>query len=386
MGELAKEVLIVAASARGLAESAARAGYRVYAIDAYGDVDLRAQARTIAMRRDLGREWSAAAAATAAAAIPCRSVAYGSNLENHPAAVARLASGRRLWGNDPEILRRARDPIRLAEALRSRGLPAPRTSVEAERSDSPGWLLKPRLSGGGHGIRPLRAGERIPRTRYVQERIDGTPGSITFVADGHRVVPLGLSRQLVGLPGFGSTGFRYCGSLLCGGAAPLFDRQPVVLRSAVAAASAVTETFGLVGVNGLDFIARDGEAWVVELNPRYSASMELVERAHGISIFQAHVDGCSGRLPSAAHLHRPLGRVHGKAVVYAMESSVARRVRRWRDEPIRDVPRPGERIERGRPICTVFAAAESAAGCMAVLEARAAWVYSAGTRADRSAA
>jgi len=151
MGELAKEVLIVAASGRGLAESAARAGYRVYAIDAYGDVDLRAQARTIAMRRDLGREWSAAAAATAAATISCRGVAYGSNLENHPAAVARLASGRRLWGNDPEILRRARDPIRLAEALRSRGLPAPRTSVKAERSDSHDWLVKPRLSGGGHG-------------------------------------------------------------------------------------------------------------------------------------------------------------------------------------------------------------------------------------------
>jgi len=386
MGEVTEQVLIVAASARGLAESAARAGYRVHAIDAYGDLDLRAQASTVAMRRDLGREWSAAAAARVAAAIPCRAIAYGSNLENHPAAVARLARGRRLWGNQPEVLRRARDPVRLAEALRSRGLPAPRTSHTPERDDSHRWLLKPRLSGGGQGIRPLRPGDRVPGTRYVQERIDGVAGSITFVADGRRAAPLGLSLQLVGLPGFGASGFRYCGSLLCGGPAPLFDREPALLESAIAAATAATEAFGLVGVNGIDFIARDGVAWVVELNPRYSASMELVERAHRVSIFQAHVDGCSGRLPSAAHLRGPLPQVHGKAVIYATESLIAQRVRRWRDESIRDVPHPGERIARGRPICTVFAAAESATACMAVLEARAAWVYSAGTRVDRSAA
>ena len=386
MSELAKDVLIVAASARGLAESAARAGYRVRAVDAYGDVDLLAHASTVALHRDRGREWSAAAAVAAAAAIPCGAVAYGSNLENHPSAVARLASGRRLWGNEPEVLRRARDPILLADVLRSRGLPAPRTAVAAKQGDQHGWLLKPRLSGGGHGIRPLRPGEEVPRTRYLQERIEGTPGSITFAADGRRAVALGLSLQLIGLPAFGAGGFRYCGSVLCGGPAPLFEQEPTLLESAVAAATAATETFGLVGVNGIDFIARDGVAWVIELNPRYSASMELVERAHGVSIFQTHVDACSGRLPSDVHLRRPLDRVHGKAVIYAAESLIARRLHRWRDEAIRDVPHPGERIGRGRPICTVFAAAESVAACMAVLEARAAWVYSAGTRADRSAA
>ena len=386
MSELAREVLIVAASARGLAESAARAGYRVRAVDAYGDVDLLAHASTVAIRRDRGREWSAAPARGAAAARTSGAVAYGSNLENHPGAVARLASGRRLWGNEPEVLRRARDPILLADILRSQGLPAPRTSVATERGALHGWLLKPRLSGGGHGIRPLRPGEQVPRTRYVQERIDGTPGSLTFVADGRRAVPLGLSLQLIGLPAFGASGFRYCGSVLCGGPAPLFEQEPTLLESAVAAATAATETFGLVGVNGIDFIARDGMAWVIELNPRYSASMELVERAHGVSIFKAHVDACTGRLPSRTPLRRPLRRVHGKAVIYTAESLIARRLRRWRDEAIRDVPHPGERIGRGRPICTVFAAAESVAACMAVLEARAAWVYSAGTRADRSAA
>jgi uncharacterized protein len=387
MNDGGKEVLIVAASARGLAESAARAGYRVRAVDAYGDVDLAAHASTVALGRDLGRKWSAGTAAAAAAGIPCQNIAYGSNLENHPGVVGRLSAGRNLWGNSPEVLRRVRDPLLLAAALRSAGLPAPRVSSGAGHlGGSRRWLVKPRQSGGGHGIRALRPGQAVPRSRYAQERIDGAPGSITFVANGRRAVPLGLSLQLVGRSRFGADGFRYCGSILCGGPAPLFEREGDLFDSAAVVASVITETFGLVGVNGVDFVARDGAAWVVEVNPRYSASMELVERAHDVSIFQLHADACAGRLPSRTPFGRPSRRVHGKAIIYARRPVVVGRPRRWRDSSMRDVPHAGERIERGRPICTVFAAGESLRACVSVLEARAAWVYSAGTRLARSAA
>ena len=46
-------------------------------------------------------------------------------------------------------------------------------------------------------------------------------------------------------------------------------------------ADAVTRDFGLVGLNGIDFIARAGVPWPIEVNPRYSASMELLERRCG---------------------------------------------------------------------------------------------------------
>ncbi len=49
--------------------------------------------------------------------------------------------------------------------------------------------------------------------------------------------------------------------------------------TASALASAVTGEFGLVGVNGIDFIVRDGIPYAIEVNPRWCASMELVERA-----------------------------------------------------------------------------------------------------------
>ncbi len=390
MAEPLADVLIAGASVRALAESAAVAGYRVVALDGYGDLDLCVRVPALSLRRELGVAYSAARAARAAADITAPTVAYASGFENHPTALAALARGRTLWGNAAAVVRQVRRPAALAEALGARGFVVPdvRTArVAGAASGGREWLVKPLRSGGGHGIRGWRPGGRIPRGMYLQERIDGEPGSIVFVADGRRAVPLGMSRQLVGDPAFGGTGFRYSGSLLSG-AAPVFEREAEIASAAARLATAVTEAFGLVGLNGIDFIARDGVPWPIEVNPRYTASMELVERAHGVSVFALHARACAGELPGfGSLLSRRLAAVWGKAIVYATGNVTMREIRRWwRDDRVRDVPHPGERIGRGRPICTVLASARSPAECRQALAAHAAEIYAAATIADRSVA
>lgn len=387
MDKADRNVLIVGASVRGLAESATTAGVGVLAVDAYGDLDLLARAPTIALRRDLGVEWSPARAVAAAAGLACSSVAYVSNLDNYPHWLARLSAGRRLLGNSPEAIRRVRDPVRLARELARRGLAAPRARLDAPLRGGRGhtWLLKPRRSGGGRGVRTWRPGERLSRGAYLQELVDGVPGSITFVADGRRAVLLGLSRQLVGEAVFGGSGFRYCGSLLCGGPESLFPQETDLAVAAGELATAVTEAFGLRGVNGIDFVARDGVPWPIEVNPRYTASMELVERTHGVSVFALHAEGCGGSLPVSGPFGRPTARVAGKAIVYAPGEMIMGHLRRWWTDPnVRDVPHPGERIMGGQPICTVFADAATEAGCREELVARAAVVY-ASARGEQAA-
>ena len=54
MRDRAARVLIAGVSTRALARSAARAGYEVTAIDAFGDVDLRAVASVVALTRETG--------------------------------------------------------------------------------------------------------------------------------------------------------------------------------------------------------------------------------------------------------------------------------------------------------------------------------------------
>ena len=195
-----------------------------------------------------------------------------------------------------------------------------------------------------------------------------------FLADGRRTVSLGLSRQLVGDPAFGAHGFRYCGSLLGTTHRPVFDRQDHLLDTARALAAAVTEEFGLVGLNGIDFIARSGVPYPIEVNPRYSASMELFERATGLSLFQLHSAACRGLLLPAEQTLARL--VTGKAIVFARRDVTVGEGLRWRaDSDLADVPQPGERIRRGHPICTVFATATDASACTRRLKAGADRIY-----------
>jgi predicted ATP-grasp superfamily ATP-dependent carboligase len=247
------------------------------------------------------------------------------------------------------------------------------------------WLLKPRRSGGGHGIRRWLPGEPVPRSKYLQEQVEGIAGSITFVADGYRTVPLGLTLQLVGEEWLGSSGYRYCGNLLSGGPS-LFPREAALRDAAEALAAAVTDSFALVGVNGIDFIARDGTPWLLEVNPRFSASMELVEREHRVSIFALHAAACRGALPARSPYCRRLRHVAGKAIVYARRTSTVRPAAVWDGNRVADVPHPGELVAVGRPICTVFARGSSARQCRVRLADLAASVYRAAGTSKRSVA
>jgi predicted ATP-grasp superfamily ATP-dependent carboligase len=369
-----RHVLIAGVTTRAIAVSAARAGYRVTAVDAFGDLDLRAVADVITLAPTPGTRFDPLAAAIAGERVPAGLVAYTSNLENHPKAVQRLARGRRLLGNPPAVLTRVRNPIALSSMLRRRGFATPAT--RATPVTDPGvttWLLKPRRSGGGHRVMLWRHARSVPRGSYLQERIAGIPGSVVFAANGDRAVVLGLSRQLVGDSRFGVWGFRYCGSLIGSRTTPVFPRQGEILETAAALAGDVTREFGLVGLNGIDFIARKGVPYPIEVNPRYSASMELLERVHRLSLFEIHVDACRGRLPSEPATHSG---IEGKAIVFARRDLILGDTEAWVGrQSFGDVPHSGERIPCGRPICTVFARGADQATCMRRLVRQARVVY-----------
>jgi predicted ATP-grasp superfamily ATP-dependent carboligase len=191
-------------------------------------------------------------------------------------------------------------------------------------------MLKPLASGGGHGVRVWHVGERVPRGSFLQARVTGVPGSVLF-ADG---VVIGATRQLIGDPAFGGTGFTYCGNIL-------IDARPEVVVPA-----------GLSGYYGIDVVG----SVPIEINPRYTAAMELVERRQRMSIGAV--------------------RTVGKAVVYARRSVTVGDTRDWLgDDSVADIPMPNSRVPAGRPICTVFASGRDADECYARLVARASLLY-----------
>ena len=360
-------VLIVGLSTRALAEAAHAAGWECFSIDAFGDLDQKARASNLGLSRDLGRSWSATAAVAAGRQFPAEAAAYVGNLENHPSVVALLARGRELLGNRPEALRLARDLRELQRVVRRAGGRVPRTFAPGEALPRRGPLLgKPLRGGGGWSVRLLEPGAPRRPSEVVQERIPGAPGSVSFLADGRRACVLGVARGMAGDHTFGASGYRYCGSL-----------YPFTVTGRVRSrldemAAAVTGAFALRGLNGLDFVLRDEEPVFLELNPRPSASMELIERA-GTPLWALHVAACRGSLPARGPAPPPT--VYGKAVLWARRDLVVGDTRPWleRDDR-RDLPFPGERIRRGHPVCTVFATAPDLDRCHAALGAAAASV------------
>jgi uncharacterized protein len=355
-----------------LAELAVRAGHDVVALDRFGDLDLQRLCPSVSVLRDLGGRGGMAALVEAAEEISAPSVIYGAGLENQPRLVARLAAGRKLLGCPRETLERVRDPASLGASLRAAGLAYPVTfgaadaPRQAERSRR--WLRKPVRGGGGRGVREWRGGA-LDRNVVVQEHISGLACSAAAVADGRSAVVLGVSEQLVGHRGFGGRGYTWCGNLVPPRLGEAQQRALAATAQKVCAHLALE--FGLRGLFGVDLVWDGERAWVVEVNPRPTGSLECIEAAHEVGVFAVHLAGCAGRLPSIAATAIPR-LAAGKAILYATRDVRVKDTRGWPARGIRDVPHPFERIAAGGPICTLVSVQESPDALLADLEANAA--------------
>lgn len=289
------QILIVGVSTRGIAESAVSSTPGVITLDYFGDRDQRALVENYSLLRDFKLPFSAKALLQASRRLKFDAVVYISNLENHPAVVRKLAQGRVLLGNSEAVLRQVRDWRVLRQCCSTEKILCPVTLLPGEeRKADPavGWLHKPILSGGGGGIK-FWNGQPIDEAHILQAHVEGRPASMAFAADGHRSVIIGVTEQIIGRKELGAKGFRWCGNIL-----PLkldASEKDAFIGVIEKMAARLTHRFGLRGVNGVDLVIAeggDGEpcSFLVEVNPRYSASMELVERAYGLNVFSAHLD------------------------------------------------------------------------------------------------
>jgi len=329
-------VLVVAVSARMLAELAVADGYDVIALDRFGDVDVRAVAPCATAGAN-------AALAELADGIDTDAVVYGAGFENRPDLVARVADGRELLGTPPELLPAVRDPWAVGATARAAGARAPETRVGLTDVERGIWLRKPTRGGGGRGVRSWMGG-RLRPTEILQRRIDGLSCSAVAIGDGRRASVLGLTEQLHRRPGFGWMGNVAPPRLPGPELAELGGRLRAVCGE-------VAARFGVRGAFGVDAVWDGRHAWVLEVNPRPPASLELF----GPGCFEAHVRGARGLgLPAAGP--PPTTRcAKVKLVVFADRTVRAPDPGWWPAGLVHDIPRGGETIDRGAPVCTLIA-------------------------------
>jgi predicted ATP-grasp superfamily ATP-dependent carboligase len=365
------KILVAGISVRAMVESAVHSGYPVIALDAFGDRDLRELTEAHSLHHDFHARYSSRALYEASRQLHFDSVAYSSNLENHPEILDRFAENHEVIGNAPEVIRRVRCWAALFTKVRQAGFLFPDTIFEGNeehRNHGGVWLIKPVLSGGGRGISFARENQQPGPQSLLQQYIPGTPCSASFVANGSECVVIGITQQLIGLTLLGAEGFRYCGNIL-----PFPDPGRSMLEQVRRLAAFLTLEFGLVGVNGIDFIFKDDQVVLTEVNPRYTASMELVEAAYGLPIFQLHVKAVLERKLPEFRLEDVLNarRFFGKGILFAERDAAAADTQDWAARQIRDIPASGEKLRQGSPICTIMSASPTYAETLAGLASQA---------------
>lgn len=352
---------IVGASTRSAAASAVRAGFQPLAADLFADADLRAIATTtrISPYPDGFLDWLRA--------IEPPAWMYTGALENHPALVDQMAWIAPLWGNPGDVLARVRSPWELSEALTSAGLlfPEIRETFDGLPLDG-SWLVKSYQGASGSGVRIFDGQENsTTRDHVYQRRVAGVPCAAVFAALDNTSVLIGVTRQLIGEPWLRGHGFQYAGSI---GVLPM----TLSVNEAIEKIGVVlTQTFELSGLFGVDFILDGERVWPVEVNPRYTASVEICERATGMNAIALHVvDWPEVDINRLAPSGAASTNLHGKAILFAKqdiaisesfaEYALAEALREpW--PTLADVSPAATVIEAGRPILTLFSEGRSEA-------------------------
>jgi predicted ATP-grasp superfamily ATP-dependent carboligase len=327
-------VLIAAASGRALAASARRAGYAPLAVDFFADDDTREVAESCVRLEDgVARGFQLpslmAACERLAEGRTLAGVVYGSGFEDRPALIEAMAKRWRLIGNPASIVSRLKDPLIFADLCREVAVPHPETRLERP-ADPWRWLARRRGGSGGGHIR---------------------------LADGARCAILGFSEQ------WAQEGrcFRFAGAAQPA-AIPVSVEQ--ALAAAVGRFCARTQ---LVGLNSFDFLASNEGFWLLEVNPRPGATLDIFEPEHAPSLFELHVAACQGGLEPAPRLER----ASATQIVYApceIASTPRLEWPRW----ARDRQPAGSAVAEGDPFCTVVAGGATAADARRELAQRAA--------------
>ncbi len=380
-------VLVVGFNVRPLARSAKKAGYRVLAIDYWGDMDLLqwADAHLAILEQQPDQRPDRPHHPTAESLIvgvqqmletqdPVDYILVSGGFDDHPDAWNQLHSLGRLVGNSSETLQHSRDRELTNRLAKRFGADAPR-SFEVKDEKEFQWgtnqlelpiLIKPKYGSGGFHTRIIHTEQDLNRYRdrhrfskdepvLVQELIQGNDVSVSLLGTGDSAITLSVNRQLIGLPELGKQKTKaYCGNVV-----PL-DAPSEIIAQLANTSEEICRQLKLVGSNGFDYVVdNNGVPFFMEINPRIQATIEALELVSNINVVNLHIDAWNGVLP------KQLPNFKGYCTRIIVYAKTLVEIPNLSNIPgVVDIPLPGSHAERGDPICTVNHVAASEADAL----------------------
>jgi len=338
-------ILIVAASGRMLAQAAKKAGIKPLVIDLFADLDTQNYVEDFRQVKSLAEQDLESAVDYFVEHYAVVHVIYGSGFECYPESLRYLNSRLIMLGNELDVFASQLDKQAFFSSLGQLNIPYPEVVFRAPDC-AEGWLIKPMQGQGGIGIKHYHFDNEVKTPVYWQRFQAGTPHSVLFLADGQQVQIIGFNTQWpVRLSEIQE--FVFSGLI---NNADLPDERKEEITDWL---KQIVPLFKLKGLNSLDFIHADDCNYVLEINPRPSASMQLYDQ----DLLRRHIQACVGATSVAQSPE--MGRIKpspqsGYQVVYAEHDLIIPDQFEWPDWCM-DLPKSGDMCRTGQPICSIIA-------------------------------
>lgn len=381
-----KPLIILGFSARAAAECAVQAAYQPIVVDYCGDRDLLAldcEYRSMASPDSL--DWLLSQPTNTP-------ILMTGGMEHQVEILGKLSRPRDQSRQSIEPISTMRDIKNWQHWAEDSGLVWPTSVSFQDRKPLTGrpqseWLIKSSKSVGGQGVRDwpgeceasFQEHQAEPGLYYLQQKLEGPGIGVTFLSSEYGTVPLGVAENAFQ----DSQGFlpkyMYKGSI-----GP-FALPESHLSKLISFGQRVGEQSKIMGLWQADFILNQGCLALLEINPRWSASMELLDVAFEERLVGWHCDCIEKNFKADAWreltsrserriLETPL-RVFGKWIQYASRDLVVSQAEslqwweaRWAcgqrratcgTHFVADIPEAGTQVARGQPIRTIMIAGQS---------------------------
>ncbi|TKJ23982.1 MAG: hypothetical protein CEE43_02120 [Promethearchaeota archaeon Loki_b32] len=381
-------VLLVGFNTRPLAYSLRNAGYKVYTVDFFGDMDLypyvddyiivlkELESNYSSLKNKYSKSLAHFAMELHRKHREVRFLLIGSGLddayEERELILEEIKSFNTInVNNDLQTIRKSRDVKYLFNLLKSNGYKVPLSynfetfQIKKLSMEFP-FILKKKRSAGGTNvykiediknlvsqIQILEKREFIPSEWIIQEYIEGIPVSCTVVSNGKECEIISINRQIIGEKFLNAPkDFMYCGNIVPAGLSE--DEEKIIAEMSIYS----TIELGLKGINGFDFVLKDQYPYLMECNPRIPGSIRASESVLDLNLLDLHIKSfIPNEWEDIKNLlkSREIKTVATKLIFFApkeIDKDIVPKINYLKF--IHDKSEPIKNILKGEPICTIL--------------------------------
>jgi len=390
-----ESVLVAGFNTRPLVYSLSRAGYEVYAVDFFGDLDFypyvkdcliltkKLSADYDLVKNNYGEYLPILILELLDKYPEIKYLIIGSGLDDaieERALILKEVNRKKCkilnLNNELEAIKKSRDTEFLLNILKKGGFDVPKTvSFEEVKSkvkdlEYP-FILKKKSGSGGTNVYKIQSKSDfsfkinlinretlIPKEWLMQEYIEGKPVSCTTISNGKESVVISINHQIIGDKYLNAPKeFMYCGNVV---PANIFAEEKKLI---VDISLNLSTELGLKGINGFDFVLKDHSPYLMEINPRIPGSIRASEEATNINLLDLHIKSFTDKgweFVKKTLKDAKIENFTTKMIFFAPKEIEKNLINKINDlEYVHDKSEPTKNIYKGEPVCTILFQAKS---------------------------